>query len=202
MNTDFFITAMVVVIVPGTGVIYTVSSGLFHGRRASIFAAIGCTLGIVPHLVASILGLSALLHTSAEIFQFLKLLGVLYLLYLAWGMWRNTGSLRFDSFNGTRGGWAIAIRGTLINVLNPKLTIFFFAFLPQFLTDDSSASAQMLVLGAVFMVITLVVFVFYGLLASKLRDRVVDSPRTIKILQRGFAGVFALFAIRLAFQDR
>lgn len=139
---------------------------------------------------------------SAEVFQMLKLLGVLYLIYLAWGMWRNTGSLSFDTPSRSRDGWSIATRGTLINLLNPKLTIFFFAFLPQFLTRNSSVTAQMLLLSGVFMTMTLVVFVLYGLLAGKLRDRVIDSPRLIKGLQRGFAGVFALFAVRLAFQER
>ena len=202
MSTEFLVTALVFVLVPGTGVIYTVSSGLFHGRRASVFAALGCTAGIVPHLVASILGLSALLQMSAEVFQLLKLLGVLYLLYLAWGMWRNTGALSFDTPSRSRDGLAIATRGTLVNLLNPKLTIFFFAFLPQFLNRDSSATAQMLLLSGVFMALTLVVFVLYGLLAGKLRDRVVESPRLIKGLQRGFACVFAVFAVRLAFQGR
>ncbi len=202
VNTEFLVTALIVVLVPGTGVIYTVSSGLFHGRRASVFAAIGCTAGIVPHLVASFLGLSALLHMSAEVFQLLKLLGVLYLVYLAWGMWRNTGPLSFDSPDRSVDGWAIATRGTLINLLNPKLTIFFFAFLPQFLTRNSSVTAQMLLLSGVFMAMTLIVFVLYGLMAGKLRDRVIDSPRLIKRLQQGFAGVFALLAVRLAFQNR
>jgi len=202
VNTDFLVTALIVVIVPGTGVIYTVSSGLFHGRRASVFAALGCTAGIVPHLVASIIGLSALLQMSAEVFQLLKLLGVLYLLYLAWGMWRNTGSLSFDAPGRSRNGLAIVIRGALINLLNPKLTLFFFAFLPQFLNRDSSVNAQMLLLSGVFMAMTLFVFVLYGLLAGKLHDRVVGSPHLIKGLQQGFAGMFALFAVRLAFQGR
>ena len=202
VNTEFFVTALIVVLVPGTGVVYTISYGLFHGRRASVFAALGCTAGIVPHLVASTIGLSALLNMSAEVFQLLKLLGVLYLLYLAWGMWRNTGSLRFDAPGRSRGGLAIATRGTLINLLNPKLTLFFFAFLPQFVTRDSSVNAQMLLLSGVFMAMTLVVFVLYGLLAGKLHDRVVGSPHLIIRLQRGFAGMFALFAVRLAFQGR
>ena len=202
VSTEFLVTALVVVVVPGTGVIYTVSSGLFRGRRASVFAAVGCTLGIVPHLAASILGLSALMQMSAEVFQLLKFAGVAYLLYLAWGMWRSTGSLTFGEQGGSGGSGAIAIRGTLINLLNPKLTIFFFAFLPQFLDSGRSATGQMLLLSAVFMAMTLVVFVLYGLLASKLRDRVAGSPRVVERLQRWFAGVFALLGARLALQER
>jgi len=202
VSAEFLVTALVVVLVPGTGVIYTVSAGLFEGRRASAFAAIGCTLGIVPHLVASSLGISALMHMSAETFQLLKFLGVIYLLYLAWAMWRSTGTLSVAESDRSNGARAIVIRGILINLLNPKLTLFFFAFMPQFLTSESAIVARMLLLSGVFMGLTLVVFVIYGLLASKLRDRVISSPKIVEWLQRGFAGAFALLAARLAFQQR
>jgi threonine/homoserine/homoserine lactone efflux protein len=202
VSAEFLVTALVVVLVPGTGVIYTVSAGLFEGRRASVFAAIGCTLGIVPHLVASSLGISALMHMSAETFRLLKILGVLYLLYLAWSMWRSTGTLSVTESGRSNQARAIVIRGILINLLNPKLTLFFFAFMPQFLTNESAIAARMFLLSGVFMGLTLVVFVIYGLLASKLRDRVISSPRIVEWLQRGFAGAFALLAARLAFQQR
>jgi threonine/homoserine/homoserine lactone efflux protein len=202
ISAEFLVTALVVVLVPGTGVIYTVSAGLFQGRRASAFAAVGCTLGIVPHLIASGLGISALMQMSAEVFQLLKLLGVLYLLYLAWAMWRSTGALSVVESDRSSQARTIVTRGILINLLNPKLTLFFFAFMPQFLTSGSAIAAPMLLLSGVFMGLTLVVFVIYGLVASKLRDRVISSPNVVEWLQRGFAGAFALLAARLAFQQR
>ena len=131
-SAEFLVTSLIVVLVPGTGVIYTVSAGLFLGWRASIAAACGCTAGIIPHLSASILGLSAILHASALAFQGVKFAGAIYLLYLAWSMWRETGTLSFDAPSDNQRAGRIAIRGFLINILNPKLSIFFLAFLPQF----------------------------------------------------------------------
>ena len=201
VSREFVLTALVVALVPGTGVLYTVSTGLFLGRRASVFAALGGTVGIVPHIAAAVLGLSALVHTSARVFQALKLAGVAYLLYLAWGMWRSTGVLRLQD-PGTRPGGSIVLRGALLNLLNPKLTIFFFAFLPQFLDPGAPAAAHMVLLGAVFMAVTLAVFVVYGALASLLRERVVGSPTVVQRLQRSFAAAFAALGLRLALQER
>ena len=136
-STEFLLTSLVVVLVPGTGVIYTVSTGLMHRWKASLVAALGCTTGIIPHLAASILGLSAILHMSARAFYVLKFGGTLYLLYLAWGIWRDTGSLKLDQSSTKMNTWQIVTKGILINILNPKLTIFFFAFLPLFISPDA-----------------------------------------------------------------
>ena len=201
VSVDFLVTAVVVALVPGTGVVYTVSNGLFGGRRWSVLAALGCTLGIVPHLLAAALGLSAIVHASARVFQVMKLAGVAYLLYLAWGMWRSTGSLAFAP-TGARSGRAVVVRGTVVNLLNPKLTIFFLAFLPQFVADGSSTTTQLLLLGVVFMAVTLVVFVGYGLAASGVRRRVVGSTTVLRRLQRGFAVAFAGLGVRLAVEER
>lgn len=203
MSTEFLITSLVVVLVPGTGVIYTVSTGLFQGWRASIAAAIGCTVGIVPHLTASILGLSAILHMSALAFQTVKFVGTAYLLYLAWGMWRETGALTFDSSSTKKSMVQIATRGALINILNPKLSIFFLAFLPLFVSSNgSSPTLQMLFLGFVFMVITLGIFILYGLTANGVRRYVIHSPKVIVWLQRSFAVTFAALGAKLAVTER
>lgn len=202
VNTEFLITALLVVLVPGTGVIYTVSTGLAQHWRASIAAALGCTAGIIPHLTASILGLSAIMHLSARAFQIMKYAGSFYLLYLAWSMWRDTGTLSFDGTDQKNGGFQIALKGFLINILNPKLTIFFFAFLPPFVTlDAATATQQMLGLSVIFMVMTFVIFVLYGLLASGISEKLINSPVAIKRLQRSFAIVFAFMAFRLALSE-
>ena len=201
-STEFLLTSLVVVLIPGTGVIYTVSTGLFMGWRASIAAAVGCTAGIIPHLTASILGLAAILHMSAVAFQAVKYAGVVYLIYLAWCMWRETGALQFDASTTRRGVRQIIIRGFLINILNPKLSIFFLAFLPLFVSPQAaSPTLQMLVLSAVFMVMTLVIFILYGLLADAVRRYVVDSPKVVKWMQRSFAAVFAALGIKLALTE-
>ena len=197
-STEFFLTSLVVVLIPGTGVIYTVSAGLFSGWRASIAAACGCTAGIVPHLLASILGLSALLHASAQAFQLVKFAGALYLLYLAWSMWRDTGSMKFSSSGQPDGLFKVAVRGFLINILNPKLSIFFLAFLPLFVTaDGASPLGQMLLLSVLFMGLTLVVFVLYGLSAHSVRTYLAHSPRFLRWMQRTFAVTFAALAGKL-----
>ena len=203
LNTEFLITSLVVVLVPGTGVIYTVSTGLFRGWRAGIAAACGCTIGIVPHLVASGLGLSAILHMSALAFQVLKYAGAVYLLYLAWSMWRDQGVLRFENGSGRKGLLQIAIKGVLINILNPKLSIFFLAFLPLFISPDTApAMVQLFVLSAVFMGMTLVIFILYGISAGGVKGYVATSPRQIVWLQRSFAAIFALLSIKLAMTER
>ncbi len=204
ISPEFLLTALIVVLIPGTGVIYTVSTGLFRGRRASLFAALGCTAGIVPALLASVLGLAALLHVSAIAFNVVKWIGVAYLLYLAWGMWRDQGGMSFAAPD-ERGLTRIAVKGFLINILNPKLSIFFFAFLPQFVVAGDAALAplaQMLLLGAVFMAMTLVVFVVYGLLAHGVRGAVLRSTRVQRWLQRGFAATFAALGLKLALAER
>jgi threonine/homoserine/homoserine lactone efflux protein len=202
-STEFLLTSLVVVLVPGTGVIYTVSTGLFLGWRASIAAAVGCTAGIIPHLTASILGLAAILHMSALAFQAVKYAGVIYLLYLAWSMWRETGALQFDAPASKKTLRQIITRGFLINILNPKLSIFFLAFLPLFVSPQAaSPTGQMLLLSAVFMAMTLVIFILYGLLADAVRRYVVDSPRVVVRMQRSFAIVFAALGVKLALTEQ
>lgn len=203
MNLEFFLTALIVVLIPGTGVIYTVSTGLFQGARFSIGAALGCTLGIVPHLLASIFGLAALLHTSALAFELVKYIGVAYLLYLAYGMWRDTGSLSLSEPKRNAGFIQICLRGILINILNPKLSIFFLAFLPHFISDQTgSALSEMLMLSLTFMALTFVVFVAYGLAANSVRRYVIGNDRLVKRLQRSFAGVFVALGLKLAFEKQ
>jgi threonine/homoserine/homoserine lactone efflux protein len=202
-NAEFLLTSFVVVIVPGTGVIYTVSTGLTQRWRASIAAALGCTAGILPHLAASILGLSAILHMSALAFQVLKFAGALYLLYLAWSMWRDTGTLQFDQSAPKTGGFQIALKGVLINILNPKLTIFFFAFLPLFVSPEVvSPTRQMIALSAVFMGMTFVIFALYGILASGISTYLMNSPKAIRRMQRSFAVIFAALAAKLALSEQ
>jgi threonine/homoserine/homoserine lactone efflux protein len=203
ISTEFLLTALVVVLVPGTGVIYTVSTGLAWRWRASIAAALGCTIGIVPHLSASILGLSLILHMSARAFQIMKIAGSLYLLYLAWAMWRDTGTFKFDQNTQQTNARQIALKGVLINILNPKLTIFFFAFLPLFVAPDAaSPTQQMIGLSAIFMGMTFVIFALYGMLASGVRAYFTNSPKVIQRIQQSFAVVLAVLAAELALSEQ
>ena len=203
MTFEFLITSFIVVISPGTGVLYTLATGLSRGSRASIVAAFGCTLGIVPHIAAAILGLAALLHTSALAFEMFKYAGCAYLLYMAWGTWRDRSPIDVVKQLDGRSVAQIAVKGILINILNPKLSIFFLAFLPLFVNaGEPDAVALMLDLSAVFMLMTFVVFVGYGLFASSIRDHIVTRPRVLTWMRRTFAGAFVLLGARLALADR
>jgi threonine/homoserine/homoserine lactone efflux protein len=203
MSWEFLITSFIVVIAPGTGVLYTLAAGLSRGGRASVVAAFGCTLGIVPHMAAAILGVAALLHTSAVAFQTFKYLGVAYLLYMAWNTLRERGALKVENEIGARSALRVTVTGILINILNPKLSIFFLAFLPQFVSAaEPHPVAQMVELSVVFMVMTFVVFVGYGLFAASIRDRVITRPRVLTWMRRSFAAAFVGLGIKLALAGR
>jgi threonine/homoserine/homoserine lactone efflux protein len=200
MSAAFLITTLIVVVTPGTGVLYTLVAGLTQGRRASVVAAFACTLGIVPHMAAAIVGLAALLNTSAVAFQTLKLVGVAYLLFMAWRTLQETGALNVEAAPAApRSARRIIVSGVLVNLLNPKLSIFFFAFLPQFVQPHASQRLlHMLGLSGVFMLVTFVVFVAYGLFAAGLRRHVVTRPRVLTWMRRTFAGAFVALGAKLA----
>lgn len=200
MTTEFLLTSLIVVATPGTGALYTMAAGLSRGARAGAVASLGCTLGTIPHVVAAITGLAALLHTSAAAFQILKYLGVAYLLSMAWSILRNKNALTAEKDAQPRTAVKVITSGVLINILNPKLTIFFFAFLPQFVsTGEPNALVRMVELSAVFMLITFVVFAAYGGFAAAMRRHVLSRPRVLTWTRRVFAGAFAALGARLAF---
>ncbi|AJD52413.1 Threonine/homoserine/homoserine lactone efflux protein [Thalassospira xiamenensis M-5 = DSM 17429] len=203
ISPDYLLTSLIVVLLPGTGVIYTLAIGLGRGMRASIWAAFGCTLGILPAMGASILGLAALLHTSALAFETLRYLGVAWLLYMAWGMWRGTGAMKVTAKSDPVHATKIIRDAILLNALNPKLSLFFLAFLPQFVTPDTAGTtAQMILLGLIFMAITFAVFIVYGFFASTLRRHVIERPRIMNWLGKSFAGVFVLLGAKLMVANR
>ena len=203
MTLSFLITSLIVIVSPGTGVLYTLAAALTRGSRASVAAAFGCTLGIVPHIAAATLGLAAVLHTSALAFAALKWLGVIYLLVMAWQALRERGALKVDGKVDARSAAKVIVTGFLINILNPKLSMFFLAFLPQFIAaDESHPLARMLELSTAFMAMTFAVFVIYGLFAASVRDRIVTRPKAMTWLRRAFAGGFAALGLRLALAER
>jgi len=203
ITLEFIITSLIVVLIPGTGVVFTVSTGIIQGRRASVFAAIGCTAGIVPHLLATVLGLAAVLHASAVAFQVLKFAGVAYLFYIAFATWRDKAAFVVDSTSSTSSATSLVTKAFLLNILNPKLTIFFLAFLPQFVQPNAAAPlAQLLLLSGVFMAMTFAVFVVYGFLAHAFRKAVIESPRVQSWLRRGFAAAFAGLGANLALSEK
>ena len=205
MSIEFLLTSLLVVASPGIGVIFTIAAGLSRGARASIVAAFACTIGIVPHMLAAITGLAAILHTSALAFQVIKYLGVAYLLYMAWMTLKEDGPLKIEDERaaGAQSFGQVMTAGVLANVLNPKLSIFFFAFLPQFVpADQPNAVAHMLGLSFVFMAMTFSVFAIYGVFAAAARRHVLSRPAIVTAMRRAFAGAFAALGVRLALTER
>lgn len=203
ISIEFLLTSLVVVLIPGTGVIFTVSTGLVQGRAASVYASLGCTAGIVPHLVATILGLSAVMHTSAAAFQALKYAGVAYLFYVAYATWRDTSAFSVDGSVSRATASGIVVKAFLLNILNPKLTIFFLAFLPQFIEPGAAQPLlQLLTLSAVFMALTFAIFVMYGFVAHHFRQHVIESEAVQRRLRHGFAAAFACLGARLALSEQ
>lgn len=203
MSYEFFLTSLIVVASPGTGALYTIAAGLSRGAKASIIAAFGCALGCLPHMAAAITGLAALLHTSALAFQILKYAGVAYLLWMALQTLKETGTLQVDTAATPRSALQVIIQAVLINLLNPKLTIFFFAFLPQFIPANSARTLPlMLELSAIFTVLTFVVFALYGVLAAQMREHVISRPNVMTWMRRTFAAAFVVLGAKLALAER
>ena len=203
MTIEFLVTSLVIAATPGTGVLYTLAAGLSRGTRAGVVAAFGCTLGVIPHMAAAIMGVAALLHASALAFQTLKYVGVAYLLYMAWNTLREQGRLSVEPDADPRSTRRVVASAVLVNVLNPKLSIFFLAFLPQFVSaGEPDALSRMLGLSAAFMLITLVVFVGYGLFAGAIRGRLAARPQVLRWMRRTFAAAFVALGARLAMTDR
>lgn len=203
MTLEFLLITLIIVASPGTGVVYTLAAGLSRGGSASVLAAFACTLGIVPHLIAAMMGLAAVLHTSALAYDIVKYAGVAYLLWMAWQSLREHGVLRVEKTPDARSAWRVVVDGILVNILNPKLSIFFVAFLPQFIAaDEVHPLLRMLELSGVFMAMTFVVFAIYGLFAAAMREHVISRPAVMTWMRRTFAAAFVALGLRLALQER
>ncbi len=203
MSPEFLLTSLIIVASPGTGAIYTIAAGLARGGKASVVAAVACTLGIVPHLIAAMMGLAALLHASAVAYEIVTYAGVAYLLWMAWQTLKEQGALKVETKADPRSFWRVMVDGIAVNVLNPKLSIFFVAFLPQFIAaDEASPLARMLELSGVFMAMTFVVFALYGLFAAAMREHVVTRPGVMTWLRRSFAAAFVALGAKLALTER
>lgn len=203
MTLAFLITSLVVVATPGSGALYTVATGLAHGTKASVLAAFGCTVGIVPAMLAAVTGLAAIMHSSTIAFQTVKFVGVAYLLYLAWVTWRDKSELVTSATDSEPPGpWRITWKAVAVNTLNPKLTLFFVAFLPQFIDSTRPPVGQMLYLSAVFMAMTFVVFALYGAFSAAVRTHVIRRPRVVAWMRRTFAATYVALAARMAVTAR
>jgi threonine/homoserine/homoserine lactone efflux protein len=204
MSVEFLLTSLVVVLIPGTGVVYTVSSSIGGGWRRGLFAAIGCTLGIVPHMLAAMLGLSAIMQAGSVVFAAVRWAGVVYLIFMGVLMLREGSALLLDDQHASVGSMGVVVRrAILVNLLNPKLTMFFFAFLPQFLdTPPGLLDPRLIWLGGVFMLMTFAVFAAYAYASAAVRELVLGTPVVLQWFQRSLGALLIGLAARLALTDR
>jgi threonine/homoserine/homoserine lactone efflux protein len=204
MTAEFLVTSFLVALIPGTGVVYTVSSAIGGGWRPGLFAAVGCTLGILPHMAAAMLGLSGVMQTGATVFEAVRWAGVAYLVFIGLSMFRGGGAMSVTGAAGTSASTAAVVRrGILLNLLNPKLTLFFFAFLPQFLDADAGLlDARLIGLGGLFMLVTFVVFAGYAYVSAVFRDRMLSAPVAQRWVERTIGSLLIGFAAKLALSDR
>lgn len=196
MSPDYLLTAFIVCLSPGIGVVYTLSSTLGGGFRAGFWASVGCTVATVVHLLLAMAGLAALLHASALLFQAVKFAGVAYLLWMAWATLKDRGGLSLKP-GAPEPPLKLIERGILLNLLNPKLPLFFVAFLPQFMPREGGA-ADLIGLGFGFTLMTFAVFLGYAAMAATGRRRLLESERATAWLRRLFAASFAALGLRLA----
>lgn len=203
ISAEFLLTSMIVIISPGTGAIYTIAMGLSRGAAMSMVAAVGCTLGIIPHMLAAITGLAAIFYSSEMAFTVIKYAGVIWLLYMAWNIMKEKETLQPDNCTVSQSGAKVILHAILINLLNPKLSLFFLAFLPQFIkTHASSPATEMLMLSMIFMLLTLLVFMLYGVFASFMRSKVLSRPTILTGLRILFSCGFVSLAVNLFLTQR
>lgn len=196
MSPEYLLTAFIICLSPGIGVVYTLSSTLGGGVRAGFWASVGCTIATVLHLMLAMAGVAAILHTSAVVFQTIKFAGVAYLLWMAWGVLNDKGSLSIRP-GAPANPVQLVRRGIVLNVLNPKLPLFFVAFIPQF-TPVGSSLNLLIELGFGFTFMTFIVFMGYVVIAATGRQRLLQNKRAMIWLRRAFATTFAALGLKLA----
>lgn len=199
----FIVTSIAVIFMPGPAMLFVISNGLTRGPKASIAAALGTTTGVSFHLFCAAFGLAVILKTSAIAFAVVKFAGAAYLIYLAIKTLVSKEQIVNDLTDKEKTGNSIFWQGIFINILNPKLSIFFLAFLPQFIDPNLTfATSQTLILGTIFMAMTIVIFIGYGLFASLLRQKVLNSPKILKAIKWCFASIFMALGVRLALSEK
>ena len=199
----FSFATLLVVIAPGPGMLFVISRGLANGRKAGVISALGTSTGIAIHILAAAFGLSLIIYATEVGFQIMKWVGGLYLLFLAWKAFTHRQGLLIDSDKSDTSHTSLFWQGILVNALNPKVALFFMAFIPQFVKPASwSIPVQTIVLGSIFMVFTVIIFIVYGVSASMIRKWVIERPRVHKVIDWTTGSLFVFLGIRLALSNR
>lgn len=199
----FFTTSVLLALSPGPDNLFVMSQAAQHGRKAGLLVTLGLCTGLLFHTSAVAFGLAALFQTSATAFAMLKFTGAAYLLFLAWKSYHAGAITGTEVATDHQNLFALYCRGIIMNITNPKVSIFFLAFLPQF-ADLSSGSLtpQLLLLGGIFVIATIVVFGLISILAGAFGGHFRKSAFAQKVLNRAAAGIFAGLALKLALAQR
>lgn len=195
----FATASLLLALAPGPDNIFVLTQSALYGKKAGIMITLGLCTGLIAHTLSVALGVTVLFQTSALAFGVLKMVGAAYLLYLAWQTFRAQGATIGQKKQGYTSLKILYRRGIIMNVTNPKVSIFFLAFLPQFATPNHGSIAyQMILLGGVFIIAALIVFGAITLLASHLGEWLQRSKQTQKLMNRIAGTVFLVLALKLA----
>ena len=199
----FITVSWALIIAPGPDMLYVITRGMTHGRRAGILSAIGVICGILVHTTAAALGLTLIFQTSAFAFLAVKYLGAIYLIYLGLKAWRDKSSFSLQTSNSIVSSHQLFWQGMLSNVLNPKIAIFFLAFLPQFVDKESGqVTLQLILLGLTFACFGLCFLVTVGYSSGAIGSLLTRRPHYFPLLQRIAGGVLIGLGVRLALTEQ
>ncbi len=200
----FVLASFLLCLAPGPDNIYVLTQGITKGKKAAIITTLGLVTGLIVHTSAAAFGISVIFQTSQVAFDIVKYLGAIYLLYIAYKIFKHRNEpLDLDVKSSKQQMKSLYFKGFIMNVLNPKVSIFFLAFLPQFVdTNVPNVSMQVILLGFIFMVITIVVFSTIGILGNLLSSRLMQNPNIIKYMNILTSFILVSLGLKLALTQR
>lgn len=200
---SFIGVSLLLIIAPGPDNIFVMAQSISYGKKEGIATALGLCSGVTIHTLAASIGLSAILYQSNIAFSILKYLGAFYLLYLAYQAFRSSNEVGEFAKPKKQTLPALYRRGFLMNVLNPKVSLFFLAFLPQFIEKNGiSVPLQMIVLGLTFMILTLIVFSIIAIFAGSLGEKLLQNEKSSRIINLSQGAIFTGIGLKLFFMDK
>jgi len=200
----FIVASFILCLIPGPDNIYVLTQGMTKSKKAAFITALGLTTGLIVHTSAAAFGISVIFQTSEVAFNLVKYVGAAYLIYIAYQAFIHRNEpLDLSVQNSTKELKKLFFKGFVMNILNPKVSIFFLAFLPQFVTpENGNIPLQMIVLGLVFMALTIIVFSAIGVAGNMLSAKLIEKPSIVKYMNILTSLVLVALGLKLAFASR
>lgn len=199
----FVFAAMLLTLMPGPDILFVLAQSMTQGKKAGVMTALGLCTGITVHTLAAALGISAIFYHSTTAFQIVKYAGAIYLLYLAWQAFKERKEGIGEQASVTLNYSALYKKGILMNILNPKVSLFFLAFLPQFVTPSAGqVPLQMIILGILFMLQAIVVFTVISFLAGMIANKLLKNPKVATYINWSKIVLFTGLGLRLALTEK